>query len=88
MTIPQIADRLRQIASQTGNEELRSLASQLARRRPVRKAERVSQPMTDELADEIRSYAAEHPKTPQSLIALAFGLNQGRISEALRGKRS
>lgn len=88
MTIPQIADRLRQIASQTGNEELRHLASQLGRRRPVRKAAAVSAPMSDELADEIRGYADDHPNTPPSIIGLAFGLNEGRISEALRGKRS
>lgn len=88
MTIPQIADRLRQIASQTGNEELRHLASQLGRRRPVRKAEAISTPMSDEVADEIRAYAEAHPGLTQALIAIAFGVNQGRVSEALRGKRS
>jgi hypothetical protein len=88
MTIPEVAERLREKAAEIGDAELTRLADELRRRRAARKASARSTPMTDELADEIRAYRREHPKVPQALIAIAFGINQGRVSEALHGKRS
>ena len=88
MTIPEVAERLREKASQSGDNELALLADQLRRRRAAKKAPARSTPMSDELAEEIRAYRREHPKLSQALIAIAFGVNQGRVSEALHGRRT
>ncbi len=44
--------------------------------------------MTDELRAEIIEYATANPSLPQTQIGRNFGVNQGRVSEALNGKRS
>jgi hypothetical protein len=75
-------------AAETGDEELLTLAYALFRRKPVRKAAPQSRPMTPELADEIRAYAAKHPRATLGRIAQVFDTNPGRVSEALGGKRT
>lgn len=42
-----------------------------------------SQPLTDELKREIRAYFAADPDVTQQELANRFGVNIGRISEAL-----
>jgi predicted XRE-type DNA-binding protein len=44
--------------------------------------------MSDELAADIRWYAARYPGLSQAEIAKKCGCNQGRVSEVLKGKRS
>lgn len=68
--------------------KLRTLAD-ATRRRPVkRQAPAKSQPVTDAMRRRIRAAARRYPKLTQFDIAAMFGVNQGRVSEALRGKRS
>ena len=88
MTIPEVAERLREKASQSGDEELALLADQLRRRRRARRAEAASARMTTKLKDDICAFAAQHPEASQATIAAIFLVNQGRVSEALHGKRS
>jgi predicted XRE-type DNA-binding protein len=44
-------------------------------------------PLTEELAREIKRLAKLRPDLPQHDIAALLGLNQGRVSEVLNGKR-
>lgn len=96
MRIPDVRDRMiglkYQLAHatkllQTVGIELEKLTIELIRRPVVRKARPTSQSFTPELAQRIRDYAAEHPGVSQNDIAQSFGVNSGRVSEALRGKR-
>jgi transcriptional regulator with XRE-family HTH domain len=87
MRIPEIADRLRDLAAERGLPELAGLADEL-RRRPAQRAPARSRPMSNELAAEIRILRANNPRMSQADIAKLLGCNQGRISEVLKGKRA
>lgn len=98
MTIPEVRDRMRAIADELRDPlgdadvdmiaaELEQLADALRRRRSRPHAPTVSRNMTPELAQEIRDYAATHPTETELAIGVRFGVNQGRVSESLRGKR-
>jgi hypothetical protein len=87
MRIPEIADRLRDLAAERGLPELAGLADEL-RRRPAQRGPRSARPMSEQLADEIRAFKREHPGMSQVAISRRFNVNQGRISEALKGKRA
>ena len=45
----------------------------------------VSEPMTPELAAEIRAFFARNPDFTQQQIAHIFNVNSGRVNEALDG---
>ena len=66
---------------------LRELAEELWRRPIARRAPAESRYFTDDLADKIRAYAKQHPDHTYAAIGLAFNVNQGRVSEAIAGKR-
>lgn len=96
MTIPEVRDRLYELADEHAGSalgaELHSLADNLWRRRSSRSrtaGERVeSRPMTPQLAAWIRGYAERNPDETELAIGIHFGVNQGRVSEALYGKRT
>ncbi len=85
-TIPELRDRLREIAEEEGLEELNDIADELKRRSPVRRAENKSAPLTPELAQLIRDFAEANPDWHQRDIAEEFNVNQGRVSEALNNQ--
>lgn len=87
MRIPEIADRLREVAAEQDLPELAGLADEL-RRRPSQRAPARSRPMTYALQNEIRDLRAANPRMPQADIARLCGVNQGRVSEVLKGKRA
>lgn len=87
MTIPQVRDRLRELAEEHGIDELNELAAQMYREYNNGRAAVRSPTVTAEIAEEIRQYAAAHPDAHQQDIANAFGVNHGRVSEALNGDR-
>jgi hypothetical protein len=86
MRLPEIATRIREIAGERGIPELVNLAEQIGRR-TSRRGPTTSRPMTKGLAGGIRLYALAHPGMTQLEIARHFDVNQGRVSETLRGKR-
>lgn len=88
MRIPEVRARLREIANETGNEELDRLADELVRRPPVTAAPVKSRKMTDTLRQQIVQYHQTYPALTQVEIGAAFGVNPGRVSEALAGFRS
>jgi hypothetical protein len=95
MKIPEVANRIREIAEQVQGvcpdeaNELLELADQL-RRRPLAapRAPATSTPMTDELAQDIRDFAEANPGMSHQEIAVEFNVNHGRVSEAISGKRA
>lgn len=82
-SIPEVRDRLRELADELGIDELHDLADQMYRKSAKRRASVRSPKLTPEMAAEIRQYAADHPDAHQQDVAEHFGVNHGRISEAL-----
>ena len=87
LTIPEIRDRLHELADQHGIPELHMLADATKRRYHGRAARITQHVPSPELAASIRAYAAAHPDMGMWDIGKVFGLNQGRVSEVLYGKR-
>jgi hypothetical protein len=87
MTIPEICDRLRVLAAHYALPELDDLADELRRRPAGSRAPATSTPMTPALAALIRAHSMSHPSKSQVQVARHFGVNPGRVSEALHGKR-
>jgi hypothetical protein len=87
MRIPEIRIRLHEIADERGIPELAELAEATKRRYHGRAAGTVSAPVTDALAEAVRAYCAAYPEMPEHRVCILFNLNQGRVSEILRGKR-
>lgn len=80
-TIPEIRERLLAMA-----RELNQLASETKRRKgAVTKAK--SRPLTPVMAARIRAHKTQYPDLSQAEIGRVFGVNQGTVSEALRGFR-
>lgn len=82
-SIPQIRDRLRELAIEHDLDELNLLADELYRNPPIKRAKVKSPPLTPELAEEIREYVKANPGLHQQDVANHFGVNHGRVSEAL-----
>lgn len=87
MTIPEIRERLYELAKEHRLPELAYLASETRRQYHGRRAPAASIALTDELAEDIRRYCARHPDETMHRVGIRFGVNQGRVSEALFGKR-
>jgi hypothetical protein len=87
ISIPDARDRLRALAKKHNIPELADIADAMYRRAATRRAGVRSPKVTPEMAEEIRQYAAAHPDLHQQDIANHFGVNVGRVSEALHGDR-
>lgn len=89
MRIPEVRERLRQIADTVPeyHDELNYLADELTRR-PVVRSGRAHQKMTPEIANKIKAMAQADPTLPGAVIARALSISQGRVSEVLRGFRT
>lgn len=92
-TIPQIRDRISALAQDVAlllpdiAAELRALAEETKRRPPVRMAPRKAQGVTDVIRAQVWAYAAKHPTATMREIGRLHGIDQGRVSEILAGKR-
>lgn len=86
-SIPELRKRLRELAEQLGEEELNVIADEMGRDPAAKRAPQKSVPFTAEMAEEIRQYAKTHPDAHNQEIADHFGVNPGRVSEALHNKR-
>lgn len=88
MRIPEIRERLHELADLHGIDELHDLAEATRRRFNGRTGRRASVPVTPELNEALRAYMAAFPDMTLHEVSQLFRLNQGRVSEALRGKRA
>jgi len=82
-SIPKIRNRLRELADEYDIDELNDLADELHRNPAIKRAKTRSPALTPELAQRIRDYATAHPDLHQQDVANHFGINHGRVSEAL-----
>lgn len=98
MIIPEVQSELRYWAdSLTGlvppedlshvAARLRALADELSRRPSRSRAPNDSARVTPELRGRMREYALAHPEMTELAIGKEFRVNQGRVSEALKGFR-
>lgn len=86
-TIPQIRERLHEIAREHGLAELHLLAEETKRRQHARRAAPRARAVTEELAAQVRAFAAANPNMPNRDVGRHFGIDGGRVSEILHGKR-
>lgn len=84
--IPAVRDRLREMADEYGIDELHDLADQMYRKSAKRRAPTRSPKLTPEMAKDIRDYAAANPNAHHQDIAEKFGVNHGRVSEAINNQ--
>jgi len=83
MSIPEVRDRLREIAEETGIEELSVIASLMYRRNHKGRRAPVRSPaVTPQMREDIRAYARVNSAASNQEIANYFGVNIGRVSEA------
>ena len=86
-TIPQIRERLFQLADEHNIPELAELAEQTRRRFNGRKAKARAPKIDDLMASRVRVYAYRNREKSLVEIGRVFNINQGRVSEILFGKR-
>ena len=82
MRVPEVQARLKEIVV-----ELSELADELSRRKPVMRGDATSKPMTSAMKQAVRDLHNERPNMSQMDIARTLGINIGRVSETLAGKR-
>lgn len=85
--IPEIRIRLIELADEHGIDELRELAAEMHRTRAIKISKPTSTPVTPEIAEKIRDFAAKNPHLQQRHIADHFNVNSGRVSESLNRLR-
>jgi len=88
MRLPEVAERLRELARELACDELDELADEIGRRPSGQRAPVTSAHMTDALRGEIRAMKAANPDLSHAEIGRRLNVNPGRVSETLRGKRS
>lgn len=87
MRLPEIQEELRAWAKALGNPRLAQLADEMTRKRNTLPAAPRSKRMTPAIAARIKSIHASCPEMTQLQIANIVGVNPGRVSETLYGKR-
>lgn len=87
-TIPEIREEMLELATQMQlmGRWMRFLAKETYRRTYERAPTR-SRRITQKLRAEVLTYRHENPTASFQDIANAFGINPGRVSEILHGKR-
>ncbi len=88
MRLPEISNRLRELAIELHCDELDGLADEIGRRSSGQRAAATSVPITDSLRDQIRAMKEAEPGISQAEIGKRLNINPGRVSETLRGKRT
>jgi hypothetical protein len=88
LRLPEVATRLRELAAELNCSELSDLADEISRRPSGQRAARTSVPMTDSLRERIRTMKAAEPHLSKAEIGKRLNVNPGRVSEALKGKRT
>ena len=86
-TIPEIRERLHELADLHGIDELAELAEETRRRAGRRPAPVKSRSLSEREKERIRAYTLAHPTLHYQEIADHFAINPGRVSEIVIGKR-
>jgi len=80
-TIPEIRQELDEIAHRVWE-----LSTMLKRRPAMRRSKVKSLRVTEDVKAQMRRFADDNPSLSLQEIANAFGVNSGRVSEALRNE--
>lgn len=93
MTIPEIRAKLEEIMlrptiNPLDATDIFNLISQLKRRPAVSRGKPASRPVTTDIELRIKHLRATEPDWTQAKIAHQVGVNPGRVSEVLAGKRT
>lgn len=84
ISIPEARAQLSKWALEWGKPELLELAGRMVRRRPVYPVARAKMgSLTPELAKRIREYKMQHPTMSNRDVGKVFGVDGGRVSEAI-----
>ena len=84
ITIPQARTQLRRLAKEHDMPELKTLADRMYRKPPSCAVAPVqNKQMTNAIAGSIRLHKREHPAMSTQDLATLYGVNAGRVSEAL-----
>ncbi len=87
MKIPEIRDRLHELADEHGIAELHDLAEETRRRSPLRVTRKRWPRLTLEQQQAVRDTFAARPDLGHRELADMFRTSIGRVSEAIRGFR-
>jgi hypothetical protein len=93
LTIPQVREELEAIADSIERAlpvtalRLRVLAASTRRRFHGRKARAKALHVTEDMAERVRAYCKAHPDLSNREVGRAHGIDGGRVSEILYGKR-
>jgi hypothetical protein len=87
MKIPEVRAELFNLAATFNMPRLAELAEQLKRRPYVHRSRKVFPQLTDEQKRQIRMEYRDN-REPYTAIAVRWNTSIGRVSEALRGKRT
>lgn len=86
--IPKAREILNAVLDITDDEAVAGMVtaalSMMTRTRVKRRAEIQSRPMTESLSREIYDYYAANPSVSSKEIANIYGVNQGRVTEAIQ----
>jgi hypothetical protein len=88
MRIPEIRDRLHELAEEHGIPELHDLADETRRRSPLRRVRARWPRLTASQQEAVRAMFETQPGMGVKDIADRFNTSVGRVSEAIRGFRS
>lgn len=84
ISIPDARTQLHRWAQEWNKPELADLARQMVRRRPKHPtAKATRQSLTPQLAERIRQHKALFPEKSNRAIGETFGVDGGRVSEAI-----
>lgn len=93
-TIPKVRERMAAMAIWLEEQgypdkatELDELIQELYRRPAIRRAPVESKHLSEAMKVAIRAYKLAEPKASYKKIGNMFGVNTGRVSEAIRGRR-
>ncbi|TCP36525.1 hypothetical protein [Sphingomonas sp. BK235] len=87
MRIPEIRDRMHELADEHGIPELHQLADETRRRSPLRRVRARWPRLTEHQKVAVREAFVSNPHLGVRELADRFHTSIGRISEAIRGKR-
>jgi hypothetical protein len=88
VTIPEVRERLTALAAELGLPELEWLAAELRRRPSIRRAPIKNHGLAPAQKAAIRRELRDNPDAHLQEVADRYGVNIGRVSEVLRGKRT
>jgi len=87
MKLPEVAARLRELAVELNHDELNRLADEIRRRRGGPPAPDVSQSMTDEIREQIKSLKAANPHLSHAEIGRRLNITSSPEASGLRDLR-